>query len=229
MTPPSGASPGMSRATLAIQYAFMTVVGCAVAIHLLIDLNPGESLMGWIQAGVIFGGFIGLAQWWVLFRYTRRVLAGQDIARTRMGRRIVRETAWWGLATLAGFAAGPMAAEMTNRYLFRTLPEPVLHGLIGLVLGAVGGLGQVIVLRRRLPHSWAWVAWTLIGLVAGGILLGSIKNWSFENHLNNLARGIALGLPFGVAQAACLYRLEPIWTKCLLDEALERRARSMDD
>lgn len=100
----------------------------------------------WILAGIslfgasALGALIGLAQWLLLRRY----LPGSG---------------WWILATAIGYTV-PLEVSAISPLR----DPPWLAGVVIFVLfGLTLGIAQWLVLRRYMPHSVWWTAFTLVG------------------------------------------------------------------
>lgn len=220
MSSPETPTIPVSRVRLSVLYAGMTVLGCAAGLALIRFLQPyprmGGTLKDVMPLGILFGAPVGLAQWGVLSRHAKRVLDASGIARTVSGRRLVRETAWWVIATLAGSAAGWMLVAAQVHVL--SFPRFSLRsiGLSGLLLGAAVGLAQGMLLRRRFPHAGRWILWSVAGMAAGHVLAHPFGPGYSDAFLDHLAYNVAFGIPVGAAQAFSLYRVEPAWRARIL-------------
>ena len=105
---------------------------------------------------------IGIAQWLVMRRHTRR--AG-----------------WWLVASIAGWIVGAAAIIVTSSVVSSVVPMGILNeivtGTAGTVvalalLGAVIGITQWLYLRRHFTRAGWWVlaslaGWALLGVLAG--------------------------------------------------------------
>jgi hypothetical protein len=105
----------------------------------------------------------------------------------------------WGAAFL-GFPIGGAAATALVGPI-ESAGESVIGGV---VVGAVVGAAQWLVLRRRLPLSPLWVAATAgsmaVGMLVGNVLLGNDTSMS-----PLLLRGLIAGAAIAAAQTALLW------------------------
>jgi hypothetical protein len=107
--------------------------------------------------------------------------------------------ATWGAAFL-GFPIGGAAATALVGPI-ETAGESVVGGV---VVGAVVGAAQWLVLRRRLPLSPLWVAATA-GSMAAGMLVGNVLLGNDTSMSPLLLRGLMAGAAIGLAQTAVLW------------------------
>lgn len=91
----------------------------------------------------------------------------------------------WSLLTMAGLAAGVLAAlvlgEPLEAVVGMILITPALTCLVGAVLGA----GQWLDLRRRVAAAWLWIPATCIGLGSGlalGVVLVEVGGQALIGH-----------------------------------------------
>ena len=113
------------------------------------------------------------------------------------------EAAWrcwagWGLAFL-GFPLGGLAATG----LVGGVATPLEGAIGGAATGAVIGLAQWLVLRRRLALTPWWVAATAAGM-AGGLALGIALLGTDTQGMVLPLRGLLTGAGIGIAQLALL-------------------------
>jgi hypothetical protein len=108
----------------------------------------------------------------------------------------------WGLAFL-GFPLGGLASIGLVGGV-----ESVLDGAIaGAACGAVLGMVQWLVLRRRLSLPRSWIVATSLGM-AGGLAL-TVALFSTSTAGSVLLRGLSTGLLIGLAQWVVLRRSVP--------------------
>ncbi|MCY1009238.1 hypothetical protein OV079_27460 [Nannocystis pusilla] len=139
---------------------FAAGMGLGRAIYFLVGGEPSGAagvlfVVGLSTlAGVIEGACLGAGQWRVLRDVVPRVGAGAWIAASATG---------GALAWILGMSAGPHVPS--------PLPAPWIGALAlvlsGLVLGAVLGGAQAIVLHRRAGPSGWWVSANAVGWMLG--------------------------------------------------------------
>ena len=113
------------------------------------------------------------------------------------------EAAWrfwagWGLA-FVGFPLGGLAATA----LVGGVTTPVEGVIGGAATGAVIGLAQWLVLRRRLALTPWWIAATAVGMGVG-LALGIVLLGTDTAGITLLLRGLVTGASIGIAQFALL-------------------------
>ncbi|WP_434424701.1 hypothetical protein [Nannocystis pusilla] len=145
---------------LAEALGFAAAMGLGRGIYALVGGEPAGSagvlfVVGLSAlAGVIEGACLGAGQWRVLRSVVSGVKPGAWIAATATG---------GALAWILGMSAGPHVPS--------PLPAPWIGALAlvlsGLVLGAVLGGAQAIVLHRRSGPSGRWVVANAIGWMLG--------------------------------------------------------------
>jgi hypothetical protein len=113
------------------------------------------------------------------------------------------EAAWrfwagWGLAFI-GFPLGGLAATA----LVGGVTTPLEGAIGGAATGAVIGLAQWLVLRRRLALTPWWIAATAAGMGAG-LALGIALLGSDTSGITLPLRGLITGAGIGIAQFALL-------------------------
>jgi hypothetical protein len=148
-------------------------IGGAAATLLV---GPIESVGAAVIAGVVAGGIIGGAQWLAL-------------------RRRLAVSALWVPATAAGMALGMALGQILLGD--STAQLPLL--LRGLVVGAVIGPAQAILLRGILPSPISWgivvtLGWPLAWAVSAGIGIDLSRNWAVFGSSGALAFQLATGL-----------------------------------
>jgi hypothetical protein len=212
---------GPTRSRFVILHMLMTTLGCVAGVWASGVLGGGERILGTIQAGVLIGTVLGLAQWVVVRRHVVRVLEASGDRDSRMGRRAVRETTWWLITTAGGAVAAFLAFAVAEWLVSPSdlwIYVSVYFLLIGLIMGALLSLFNWLMLYGRFPQAFTWVGYTAGGAVVGLFLymfIGSLVELPDAPDGVNLA--CILGLSIGFAQGLCLYRLEPLWRKRLLE------------
>lgn len=90
-------------------------------------------------------------------------------------RRHLPRMGWWVLATTGGWLLGGLVIAISTRLLWTDRsPNP---DLVFILMGSAIGVGQWLLLRRRLSRAGWWiganaVGWGLLGLVTAGNALG---------------------------------------------------------
>jgi hypothetical protein len=129
-----------SRLKLCIFWTLLTAVGWTVGMAVVVDydLSGAALFIGFLILGIA----LGLGQWLVLL--SKRLGAGWE-----------KGAGWWILSTVLGFTAGFFVLVLLNT---------IRLGVISLATyGAVVGLAQWFVLRRRVRMSGWWIPATVIG------------------------------------------------------------------
>lgn len=100
----------------------------------------------------------------------------------------------WSLLTMAGLAAGILAAFALEDPLGAVVGMILITPVLTLLVGAVLGAGQWLELRRRVVRAWPWIPATClgmgIGLAAGVVLVEQVGNRIIGEQI----RFVALGL-----------------------------------
>jgi hypothetical protein len=148
-------------------------IGGAAATLLV---GPIESVGAAVIAGALAGGVIGGAQWLVL-------------------RRRLTVSALWVPATAGGMAFGMALAQTVLGG--STAQLPLL--LRGLIVGAVIGAAQAVLLRGILPTPILWavvvtLGWPLAWAVSAAIGIDLSRNWAVFGSSGALAFQLATGL-----------------------------------
>jgi len=73
----------------------------------------------------------------------------------------------WSLLTMAGLAAGVLAALLLGEPLEAVVGMILITPALTLLVGAVLGAGQWLDLRRRMAAAWLWIPATCAGLGVG--------------------------------------------------------------
>lgn len=131
----------------------------ATAIGMILGYLPSALLVSDLDLGlariivpILAGLLIGIAQWLVLRQY---VNTSHDW--------ILNHAGGW----VAGYALGFFIAQ-----LFSKVPY---GGLIGFLLfGVIVAVFQWPVLRREIPHVWAWILANVVGWTAGAWISGLV-------------------------------------------------------
>jgi hypothetical protein len=189
--------------------------------------SVSEYVMNNIHATSFNGAAVAVAQWLVLRRLVRRALRAascRDLSQPE--RRLVRDTALWIVATIAG----TVTSGAFGGLIFGILLHSGAHGLLGLptslfnglISGLILGTAQWLVLRRQVPSAGRWIRWTVGGLMLGNIayyIVWSLLTLPFEQANPNPWMLWAIHAPpvaafvssYAFLQSACLKRLAPGW------------------
>lgn len=162
--------------------------GALMGMYFAYGLFPGDTFNTKISLifGIVMGATGGYFQWVVL----RERIAGSGL---------------WGLTGALGFGLAIGAAGAFNpgeNYAMAGL-------LIGSVYGAVSGILQWLILRRKVARSGWWLLANLLGSLAGAIAIpiaaaiGEAGNWD----LAVMAFGLVFGAGYGVITGAALVGL----------------------
>jgi hypothetical protein len=170
-------------------------IGGAAATLLV---GPIETVGAAVIAGATAGGVIGGAQWLVL-------------------RRRLPLSALWVPA-----AAGGMALGMALGHVLigdATTQLPLL--MRGLIVGAVIGAAQAVLLRGILPTPILWAAvvalsWALAWAVSAAIGIDLSRNWAVFGSSGALAFQLATGLTLAYLLRRNATRLEPASASALI-------------
>jgi hypothetical protein len=181
MNPEPSQAPGVvparapSRAGRAIAFALLTAAGAAIASVLgtilirrdaLQTADPSMARRVWfaVQYSVIVGACIGVAQWLVIRRWVQDLVAGAADRLPEGGRRAVRESAGWIVATIAGWiAAGAFNAAWLWMGRSRSIMEFICRGTFrGAIYGAILGTVQWFFVRRYAGRTGRWIWMTAI-------------------------------------------------------------------
>ncbi len=227
--PPTKRPP--RRAGVALGYFISTLAGYLVSALLFLEIgvpipsdDPSTRILHALQVGVAFGGPPAICQWIVLRGFVRRTLRRSGTSLTLVARRLVRETALWILATLAGTMASFLGlALVVPAANTATLGMAALAVLAGTPLGLGPPLLQWLALFRHVQNGASWMLWTWIGMVIGAIwLIVTMDSLVHAAFPDGLVFGLLFALPLGGFQALALYRMLPFWRAHLLESA--RRA-----
>jgi len=149
-----------------------------------------------LLAGVAEGGLLGFFQWRVL----RKLLPGMT-AKSWIGITILSAVISWGLGMMPiNFFEQQVTEPTVSSPLWQ-----VLLGVVGmgLVLGALFGLMQNMVLKHFLPNQWQWPLYNMLGwgVAMGWVFLGTTlvqPEWSLPSIITTGAivgglGGLSLG------------------------------------
>lgn len=158
-----------------------------------------------LLAGVAEGSLIGFFQWRVL----RRLLPGIT-AKSWIGVTILAAVIGWGLGMMP---AGLLTEQAGNTSFASPLWQMLLGGIgMGLVLGALFGLMQNMVLKHFVANQWQWPLYNTLGWGAamGWVFLGAAligPSWPVAAviAIAALAGGLG-GLSLGAITAIFLVR-----------------------
>ena len=122
--------------------------------HGLISQILGTSIISHILGDLIFGGCIGLVQWFVLYKSFPQKQ---------------RHLWLWVPATMAGFAAG---ARLGARFAPLVGTNVALVGIaFGSVMGLCMGIGQWVVIHKtgifKVGRSGLWIAASVVAWIIG--------------------------------------------------------------
>lgn len=128
----------------------------------------------------------------------------------------------WSLLTMAGLAAGILAALLLGDPIGAVVGMILVTPALTLLVGAVLGAGQWLDLRRRVVRAWPWIPATCfgmgIGLAVGVVVVEQVGN-SIAGQQINIVRlgigaralslavvGLVTGLSVGAAQWLAVLR-----------------------
>jgi len=140
-------------------------------------------------AGLLSGGLLGTAQWLVL--------------RTRLTWAMT-----WILATAVGVALGVPIVTGIRLTALGDVPESQAPLLLGLLFGAMAGVCQWFVLRKR---SWSglWVLTTALATAAAIPLAQRVASIPLFSPLAWLSNGVVYLTPAAISGAALVWLLKP--------------------
>lgn len=216
------------RAGVALGYFISTLAGYLVSALLFLEIGvpiPSDDLptriLRALQVGVAFGGPPAVGQWIVLRAFARRTLRRSGTSHTLAARRLVRETALWIMATLAGTMASFLGLALVVPVAdTATLGMAALAVLAGTPLGLCPPVLQWLALFRRVQNGVSWMLWTWIGMVIGAVwLIVTMDSLVHAAFPDGLAFAALFALPLGGFQALALYRMLPFWRAHLLESA----------
>jgi hypothetical protein len=226
------------RAGRTIAYALLTAAGgiaativCGAVLwpKLFVTDHPMSfAQRAWLitQSAIVSGFLIGAAQWVLIRRWMRGLLAGAVDRLPERGRRVIRESAWWIVATTGGHLIGGgleglLLSTTYSSYSSRT-EHFFLTMLSGALHGALLGTAQWVYLRRYVSRAGRWIRISAVGyLVATALVhlipstLAPIDQQLYEAHpillhvIFCLLSGF-MGLVFGAFQGWGLVHLKPL-------------------
>jgi hypothetical protein len=158
----------------AIGYSLGAILGVSAAYRLF-DRDPFDAVMGF-TLGAMMGATGGYFQWVVL----RERVAGAGL--------------WW-LASALGFGLAMGANEAANTG--ENYASTVV--LLGSVFGVVGGIIQLLILRRNLARAGWWLLANFLGSLVSAIalpiaaIIGESGNWALAITTFGLVFGAGNG------------------------------------
>lgn len=120
-------------------------------------------------------------------------------------RRYLPRMGWWVLATTGGWLLGLLLILIPG-WLNLWPPEAFDIDLAFIVLGLSIGMGQWLLLRRRLPQAGWWIGANLVGWV----LLGQITTGNSLGQFGLLGLGFLPACSTGVMLALLINQAQPI-------------------
>jgi hypothetical protein len=158
-----------SEWTLVLRWVLATTVGWIVGFAVCeVVVKPIVYTFSHFPSdGAVIGIAIGIGQWLVLRRRTS-VLAQSGDFKFLAGSGY--RTAWWALASSAGFAIGKDVGDM----LAAAVSGPAAVGLDGVVIGIALGLAQWLVLRRHVAAAGWWIAASAIAWAVGWSIINTV-------------------------------------------------------
>jgi hypothetical protein len=167
-------------------YAILRVITIFVGDFIYVDgvRHITEDYLWWYTFVPIVGLLTGLLQYGLLRRYL-----------PHMG--------WWVLATTGGWLLGALLIVISGWLNFWSYKSFDIF-LAFIVMGLLIGVGQWLLLRRRLPRAGWWVGanvvgWGLLGLITGDSV----------NQLGLLALGLLPAFVTAVVLALLMNRAHP--------------------
>jgi len=135
----------------------------------LLFVEVGERSDLSLMEGLIGGGLIGLAQWFVLRSHLQNA-----------HRWMIATVLSWGALTLFHIGALGWMAPSTTNLFFRSFLGVLYGAYVGLGLG----VGQWLAIRKQVPLAWRWVPLSS-GIWAGAIAFGWLVGGSLRatSHL----------------------------------------------
>lgn len=196
----------------------MTAAAGAFALSFLLMGEPetwwqgGFTLLIAMVGGAVEGLAVGYAQWMLLKRWLLSLTAlawvGVTVAAAVVG---------WFLGTLPSIVLGIVTEDAATSEATTTGPPLWVMPLVGvgsgLLLGALFGWAQSLVLRRHVTNAQTWIVANALGWAAAMAVMltgASIPNepWPMERLLPLAAlTGVLAGLAIGAVTGAFLQRL----------------------
>jgi hypothetical protein len=158
--------------------AWILLTALCVPIAFLLDLIFIKTLLIFVGDYIYVDGVRHITEDY-LFPYTFIPIVSLliGIVQYRLLRRYLPRMGWWLLATISGWLGGFVlilgwGQIVTHWWSATAVPEPWAVALVFIVLGLCVGLGQWLLLRRRLPRAGWWivanvVGWSLLFLING--------------------------------------------------------------
>jgi len=114
----------------------------------------------------------------------------------------------WFLASVMGYAVGMLLGASVAHGIFNRDPFDATMGLtLGIVMGAIGGFAQWVVLRQRIPGAGWWILASAMGFAAVFGLSGAVP--SNNPATTGFIMAVAFGLVGGIPQWLILRRTVP--------------------
>lgn len=127
------------------------IVGAPVAAAIgqanwAMAIQPSRRFMVWVLEGAMLGAGVGIMQWLVL-------------------RQRISKAGWWILASIVSIAAAAVILS-----LFPAEAPWVVNGISIIILGAIVGVAQWLVLWWQIPKANLWIIANILGVAVGGAL-----------------------------------------------------------
>jgi hypothetical protein len=184
------------RAQFLWRFIWMSALGGTVGVmagsavgnlaHQTMGADSGSVATAWAISGALAGLGLGAAQWVALRRHLRHVWA-------------------WPVATTAAASLGNVLGWMVGDALGWSVAgsRDNIWTVTGLVLGAVVGAGQWLVLRGQVKRARMWVWMTMAGKAAGNLLAVSSGATRGSASVKMMCWAVG-GVVVVLAQAFCL-------------------------
>jgi len=201
--------------TLSMTAGIFLAAGFTLMLHGISKGTPplSEQLLQALEGGSLWGLILGSFQQAALRRLVRRLqLAGGKTTLDEIGRRRVRDTAAWTVATVAGTTAGLLICIVAAGAI--TITPHALQRIAGhALLGAILGTAQWMALRRWAAGAAIWIPCSAAALalsvpVQEHLQLLPLPLLGFQPVI---VPGAVMGLFLGSVQALCLMRLAARW------------------
>jgi hypothetical protein len=201
--------------TLGVVAGFFVSIFFVLMLH-GIPINPSplsKDILKALEGGSLFGLILGVFQYAALRRLVLRLYRNRNgMTLDETGRRNVRDTADWIVATVAGTTAGSLIGVICPELIPQTysgLRSAASLGGYGACLGAT----QWMVLRRWASGAALWIPCTAAGpalSVIGNRALTGL-NLPLLGYGPIITLSVTVGLCLGIFQALCLRRLVARW------------------
>ena len=127
------------------------IVGAPVAAAIdqanwAMAIQPSRRFIVWALEGAMLGAGIGIMQWLVL-------------------RQQISKAGWWILANILGIATAAVILDV-----FPADASWIMTGVSIIILGAIIGIAQWLVLWWQIPKANLWIIANILGVSAGGAL-----------------------------------------------------------